>query len=45
MDKNELLKYVTDRYLTSHDFNGVAVYDMPSFDKGTTRKGCLLRQQ
>lgn len=32
MDKNELLKYVTEHYLTSGDFNGVAVYNMPSFD-------------
>ena len=32
MNKNELLKYVTDHYLTSCDFNGVAVYNMPSFD-------------
>ena len=27
MDKNELLKYVNEHYLTSGDFNGVAVND------------------
>lgn len=32
MDKKELLKYVTEHYLTSCDFNGVAVYNMPFFD-------------
>ena len=32
MDKKELLEYVTDHYLTSCDFNGVAVYNMPLFD-------------
>ena len=32
MDKKELLKYITDGYLTSHDFNGVAVYNMPLFN-------------
>ena len=32
MDKNELLNYITERYLTSYDFNGIAIYNMPSFD-------------
>lgn len=32
MNKNELLKYVTEYYLTSYDFNGVSSFDMPSFD-------------
>lgn len=33
MDKQELLKYVTDFYLQSGDFNGAPVYNMPSFDR------------
>ena len=32
MNKNELLNYITDHYLTSYDFNGVAIYNMPSFN-------------
>lgn len=33
MNKKELLKYVTDYYLKSGDFNGTPSYNIPLFDK------------
>ena len=32
MDKQELLKYITSYYLQSGDFNGVPIYNVPSFN-------------